>query len=153
MLILENIGLAELQKGAGDRWGQERGKKENNASFYVSKIFVHICHRKTTPTNGSNALVIKESWKVWGFFPPINKHHCFLAKDPAYNLDVCISSIWVKKTSCFTGARKNVKRPQVPPSFFLPDIENASHECFPFSSMFCWFIIQPTLFQPGKKWV
>lgn len=57
VLILENIGLAELQKGVGGQWEEkEKERKKKNASFSVSKIFVQGCHRKTTPANGSNAL-------------------------------------------------------------------------------------------------
>lgn len=58
MLILENIGLAELQKLEG-RERKRVGGERKNTSFSVCKIFVHnICHGKTIPMNGSNAFCI-----------------------------------------------------------------------------------------------
>lgn len=79
MLILENIGLAELQKGMGGGREEKEKRKKGKASFSVSKIFAHICQRKIIPTNVSYALVTKKTEK-FEFSILLNKQHSLLAR-------------------------------------------------------------------------
>lgn len=108
MLILENIGLAELQKGMGGGREEKEKRKKEKESISVSKIFVHIRQRKTIPTNVSNALVTKKTENIEVSIL-LNKQHSLLARSPPYNPDMHIPYIWVKITGCFEGTRKDAK--------------------------------------------